>query len=175
MPMTKNKKSEVVEEISVSLDNATTVYLTNYSGLTVAQTNDLRRRFREAGIEYKVLKNTLVRRAMEQRGGFDEIFPHLNGPTAVAFSQEPAAPARVIKKFLKDKNIERPEFKAAYVDGAVFAGATLDTLAALKSKSELVGDVIGLLLSPMSNVVSALQAQGGNIVGAIKTISEREG
>lgn len=174
MPMTRDQKTAVVDEISEKLSQASTVYLTNYSGLTVAQANELRSRFRESGIEFRVLKNTLVRLAMERLGGFDDIFDQLNGPTGVAFSNEPAAPARVIKKFLSDNTtLTLPELKAAFVDGAVYDGASLDVLAALKSKEELIGDIIGLLLSPITNVVGALQAQGGNLVGALKTIAER--
>ena len=175
MPMTKDQKTAAVEAITGRIEGTPAVYLTNYSGLTVAQANELRGRFREAGVEFKVLKNTLVRLAMERLGGYDDLFEHLNGPTAVAFSDEPAAPARVIKKFLDDnKDVERPELKAAYIDGAFYGAGTLDVLAALKSKDELVGDIIGLLLSPATNIVGALQAQGQNLVGAIKTISERE-
>jgi large subunit ribosomal protein L10 len=177
MPMTKDQKAVVVEEISEILKENSTVYLTHYSGLTVKQANDLRTRFRKEGVEFKVLKNTLVRLAMERLGGYDEIYDHLNGPTGVAFSEEPAAPARVIKGFLKDNaNLEMPQVRAAFIDGAVFAGSQqLDALASLKSKKELVGDIIGLLMSPATTVIGALQAQGGNIVGAIKTIAEREG
>lgn len=175
MPMTKDEKTTAVEQISEMLSQSTTVYLTNYSGLTVAQANELRTRFRDSGVDFRVLKNTLVRLAMEGIGGFEEVYDYLNGPTAVAFSDEPAAPAKVIKKFLSDNgNLTLPELKAAYIDGAVYGSDALDVLASLKSKDELIGDVIGLLLSPMSNVISALQAQGGNIVGALKTIAERE-
>lgn len=174
MPMNRDQKSAVVDEITEKLSGANTVYLTNYSGLTVAQANELRSRFRDSGVEFKVLKNTLVRLAMERIGGFEGIFDHLHGPTGVAFSNEPAAPARVIKKFLSDNaTLELPEVKAAFVDGAVYGTGSLDALASLKSKDEILGDVIGLLLSPMTNVVGALQAQGGNLVGALKTIAER--
>lgn len=174
MPMTRDQKTAAVEEISEKLSQASTVYLTNYSGLTVAQANELRARFRESGVEFRVLKNTLVRLAMQQIGGYDDVFDHLNGPTGVAFSNDPATPARVIKKFLSDNSaLERPEVKAAFVDGAVYGEGSLDILASLKSKDELIGDILGLLLSPMTNVVGALQAQGGNIVGALKTIAER--
>ncbi len=175
MPLTKEQKAQSVEEIASLLQNAPTVYLTNYSGLTVAQSNELRKRFREAGIKYHVLKNTLVRLAMDRIGGYDEVYEHLNGPTAVAFSEEPAAPARVLKKFLQDQNLQLPELKAAYVDGAVYGGGSLETLASLKSKQDLIGDIIGLLLSPMTNVVGGLQAQGSNLIGILKTISEKEG
>lgn len=174
MPLTKNQKATAVEDIKALLESSPTVYVTNYSGLTVAQSNELRNRFREAGVRYQVLKNTLVRLAMERIGGYDELYAHLNGPTAVAFSEEPSAPARVIKKFLQDKNIELPELRAAYVDGSVYGPGTLETLASLKSKEELIGDILGLLLSPMTNVVGGLQAQGSNLLGILKTISEKE-
>ncbi len=174
MPMTKQKKVTNVEEISQRLEQSPTIYLTNYSGLTVAQADDLRNRFRKEGVDFKVLKNTLVRLAMERKGGYDELFDRLNGPTAIAFSEEPSAPARVMKKFLQEKNLDRPSLKAAYIDGAIYFEDALDVLASLKSKQELIGDIVGLLLSPMANVVGALQAQGQNIVGVLKTLSERE-
>jgi large subunit ribosomal protein L10 len=172
--MNRDQKSAVVDEISERLSQVSTIYLTNYSGLTVAQANELRARFRASGVDFKVLKNTLVRLAMQRIGGYDDVFEHLNGPTGVVFSNDPATPARVIKKFLSDNGtLELPEVKAAYIDGAVYGGGSLDVLASLKSKNEIIGDVIGLLLSPMTNVVGALQAQGGNIVGALKTLAER--
>lgn len=174
MPMTKDEKATAVDEIVELLEKTPTIYLTNYSGLTVAQANDLRNRLREAGVGYRVLKNTLVRLAMERLGGYDEVVPYLHGPTAVAFTEEPAAPARVIKKFIQDANIELPELKAAYIDGAVYGGDALDVLASLKSKDELIGDILGLLLAPITNVVGGLQAQGSNLLGILKTISEKE-
>lgn len=174
MPLTKEQKAASVEEISALLDQSTTVYLTNYSGLTVAQSNELRKRFREAGVKYHVLKNTLVRLAMDRKGGYEGVYEHLNGPTAVAFSEEPSTPARVLQQFLRDQNLTLPELKAAYIDGAIYGSDALETLTKLKSKNELIGDILGLLLSPMTNVVGALQAQGSNLLGAIKTISEKE-
>jgi large subunit ribosomal protein L10 len=175
MPMTRDQKAEAVEEITGKLQQVNTVYLTNPSGLTVAQANELRRRFREGNIEFKVLKNTLVRLAMERIGGYDEVFQHLNGPTGVAFSGEPATPARILKKFLEENNLERPEFKAAYVDGAVYGTGSLEVLTKLKSKEDIIGGIISLLMSPMANVVGALQAPGGTLAGALKTLAEREG
>lgn len=175
MPMTKDQKTAAVAEITEKLSQTSTIYLTNCSGLTVAQANDLRALFRESGIEFRVLKNTLVRLAMESVGGFDEILDKLSGPTAVAFAGEPAAPARVIKRFLeKNATLELPKLKGAFIDGSVYEADALDVLASLKSKDELIGDIIGLLLSPITNVVGALQAQGNNLVGALKTIAERE-
>jgi large subunit ribosomal protein L10 len=175
MAMTKEQKVQAVEEISEKLATHPTIYLTDYSGLSVAQTNELRGRFRKAGIEFKVLKNTLVRLAMERKGGYEEIYEQLNGPTALAFCEEPAAPARTLRQFLTDKKLTSPQLKAAYIDGAVYFSESLDVLAALKSKDELLGDILGLVLSPMSNVIGGLQAQGQNLVGVLQTIAEKEG
>lgn len=170
--MNREHKAAAVEEITERLKNANAVYLTNYQGLTVSQSNALRDKFRAAGIEFKVLKNTLLRRAMQDIGGYDEVFEYLHGATAVAFTTDPAAPARILKDFIKDN--DKLGFKAAYVDGAVFGEKQLEALTTLKSREELIGDVIGLLLAPASNVIGALQAQGSNILGILKTISERE-
>lgn len=171
--MTRNEKTAAVEEITGLLEGTPTVYITNYSGLTVAQANDLRGRFREEGIQFRVLKNTLVRLAMEKIGGYDGLLDHLHGPTAVAFAEEPSAPARVMKKFLSDSNTEKPELKAAYIDGAFYGPDALDVLASLKSKDELIGDIVGLLLSPASNIVGAIQSPAQTLAGAIRTIAEK--
>ena len=174
MPLTKEQKQEALGQIAGQLEAANTVYLTDYQGLSVAQANGLRRAFREADIDFKVLKNTLLRRAMEDKGGFDELFEQLNGPTAVAFTNDPASPAKVLKKFLKDTDGDVPRFKGAYIDGAIYPEGQLDALATLKSKDELVSDILGLLLAPITNVARALGAQGAGLAGVIQQISEKE-
>ena len=174
MPMTKSAKEAVVDEIAQTLESRTVVYLTNYSGLSVAQANELRNRFRENGVDYKVYKNTLIRLAMERLGGYDDMIDQLHGPTAVAFSEEPAAPAKVMKKFVSDESVERPELKAAYVDGAFYAADALDMLASLKSKDELLSDILGLLQAPVKNIVGAIQTPGRTLAGAIRSIAEKE-
>ena len=174
MPLTQLQKREALGAITEQLDAANTVYLTDYQGLTVAQANGLRRAFRAADIEFKVLKNTLLKRAMEEKGGFDELFDQLNGPTAIALSNDPAAPAKVLKKFLADNALEIPRFKGAYIDGAVYGEGNLDVLANLKSKDELVADILALLLAPITNVASALGSQGAGLASIIKQISEGE-
>ena len=174
MPLTREQKAAAVDVIADHLEAAPAIYLTDYKGLTVEQANDLRRRFREAGVEFKVVKNTLLRLAMERLGGYDELYDHLHGPTAMALSEEPAAPARVIKKFTEDSRLELPELKVAYVDGAVYPGAQLDALASLKSKDELLGDIVGLLMAPITNVIGAMQAQGANLAAILQTIMEAE-
>ena len=175
MPLTKEQKTAAVDEIVGLIENVPTVYLTDYAGLSVAQATELRNRFREEGVDFKVVKNTLLKLAMERLGGFDDLLGSLKGPTAIAFTTEPATPARVIKKFVKDAKTEAPTLKAAFIDGAVFQADALDVLASLKSKSELVGEIVGLLNAPISNVIGALQAPGSNLVSVVKTIAEREG
>jgi large subunit ribosomal protein L10 len=172
MAMNKTQKAATVDQLVEKLEQTPTIYLTNYTGLTVEQATDLRTQFRAAGVEYKVIKNTMLRLAMERIGGYDELFDHLHGPTAVAFAEEPSAPGRVIKKYLSDKKTDIPALKGAHIDGAVYHADALEVLANLKSKTELLGEIITLLQSPITNVVGALQAQGGNLVGAIKTIAE---
>lgn len=173
MPLTKTQKTAAVAEIVELLKGSPIVYLTDFDGLTVAQVTRLRNEFRENGVRYKVVKNTLLKLAMEEIGGFDGLYGHLSGPTAVALSSEPAAAARVIQKFTKDLNIERPEFKAAYVDGAVYERGSLDVLASLKSREEIVGDIAGLLMSPLRNVVGSLSSAGSTLVAALQTIAEK--
>lgn len=170
--MKKEHKAVVIEEITERLKNSNAVYLTSFQGMTVSQSNDLRDKFRAAGIEFKVLKNTFVRRAMDSLGGYEGVYTFLNGTTAVAFTSDPAAPARVLKDFIKTN--DKLQFKVAYVDGAVFESSHLEALTTLKSKDELIGEIVGLLLSPITNVVGALQSGGSNIMGILKTISEKE-
>lgn len=172
MALTKDQKIKAVEEITELLDKSPIIYITNYSGLDVVQAGELRGRFREMGVQYKVVKNTLLKRAMDAKGGFDELYEHLNGPTAVAFSEDPAAPARVIKKYIADTRGELPQLKIAYVDGAVYQADALETLAALKSQEELIGDIVGLLLSPITSIVGGIEAPASTIAGAIRAIAE---
>lgn len=174
MPLTREQKQEALADIQATLAEASTVYLTDYKGLTVDQANQLRRAFREADVQFRVLKNTLLRRAMEEQGGFDDLLDQLNGPTAVAFTNDPASPAKVMKKFLEDTGGELPRFKGAFVEGAIYEEGQLDALAALKSKDELIADILGLLMAPINNVASALNAQGAGLASVIQQISEKE-
>lgn len=174
MPLTREQKAEVVDEIEEQIEGTPTIYLTDYQGLTVSESNELRGRFRAADVEYKVMKNTLMRLALERIDGLEELRDHLSGPTAVALSEEPAAPARVIKDFKEDAGTEVPKLKVAYVDGDLYPADALDTLAALKSRSELIGEIVSLLQAPLANVAGALQGQGEQLAGSIQAIAERE-
>jgi large subunit ribosomal protein L10 len=173
MPKTRAQKAEIIDEIGEKLDQYSILYLTNYAGLDVAQTNELRGRFREAGVEFKVTKNTLAKMALDDVEGMDALEDHFSGPTAVAFSEDPAKPARVLKDFLEDEEVERPELKVAWVEGDMYEGAdALNALADLKSREELIGDIVGLLLAPAQNIVGALQGPGQTLAGAIQSIGE---
>ncbi len=175
MAMTREQKAEAIKELAEKLEQTPVIYLTDYVGLTVEQANNLRSAFRKSGVEFRVVKNTLLKRAMDQLGGYDELYGALRGSTAVAFSEEPSAPGRVLRDFLRDSKLEIPSLKGAHVDGAVYGDSALETLAELKSKDELLGDILALLMSPMTNVIGAVQAQGSNLVGAIKEIANKEG
>ena len=167
------QKKAVVEDITGNLQKANALYLVNYSGISVDQVNTLRALFREEGITYKVYKNTLMERAMKEVGGYDSAFEHLEEQNAFIFTDEDLGkPAKILKKYIKENN--KPEFKMAIIEGQVFKSDQLDQLAALKSKNEIIGDIMGLLLSPIQNVISGLQAQGSNILGAVKEIAEKE-
>lgn len=171
MPTLAEKKA-VVEEITENLNEAGAIYVTNYSGMSVSEINDLRGEFFKGDITFKVYKNTLVKRAMEDAGGYDDLYPHLVEQNGFVFVEEElAAPAKIINKF--NEEIQKPKFKAALIDGDYYGEDELATLAAMKSKSEVIGDIVGLLLAPVSNIASALQAPGKSIAGAIETIAEQ--
>lgn len=166
------EKQAVLDEIAEKLESSSALYITNYSGMSVPEVNELRGAFRKGDIRFKVYKNKLVKLAMEKVGGYDDIIPSLVEQNAFAFVEEElSAPAKVLKDFIKDNN--KPQFKAAMVDGDFYGEDKLDVLAAMKSKNEIIGDILGLLMAPLSNVVGALNSQGSNLVGAVKTIAEK--
>ncbi len=170
---TKADKQAVVDELVEDLTNSEALYIAQYTGMSVANINELRGKFREQGIKYKVYKNTLVRRAMDQVGGYDNLSDKLENQNAFIFTKEDLGqPAKILKKFIEGN--KKPSFKLAYIEGQVFDSNQLDALASMKSKQEVIGDIVGLLLSPVSNIVSALQSQGSNILGAVKQIADKD-
>ncbi len=175
--MTKAEKTAVIEGLKEKFGDSNFFYVTDASELTVETTSQLRRLCFEKGIEIKVLKNTLVRKALEsfpEEKNYAGLMDALKGPTAIMFTETANAPAKLIKEFRKDN--EKPVLKAAYIDQDVFFGDDqIEALANLKSKEELIGEVITLLQSPAKNVISALKSSGSTIAGIIKTLSEREG
>lgn len=167
------KKAEI-DELQTKFAKYGNVYITDASSLTVAEINALRRSCFKNGIEMRVAKNTLIKKAMEAHNpeAYKEIYDALHGPTYLLFSDVSNAPAKVIKDFRKDK--ERPILKGAWIESSVFMGdKTLKELVALKSKNELLGEIIGLLQSPAKNVVSALQSGGNKLSGLLKALENR--
>jgi large subunit ribosomal protein L10 len=173
--MNKQEKDQVIADLKDKFDNSAYIYFTDASSMTVEEVNKLRRMCFNKGIKMTVVKNKLARKAMEALGEerkFAPVFAALAGPTAIMLTDTANAPAKLIKEFRADG--KRPALKAAYIDSDVFFGEeSLDALIALKSKEELVGDVIMLLQSPARNVISALQSGGNKIAGLLKTLEER--
>lgn len=172
--MNKDQKAQYIDDLAGELSNANIFYLADTSELTVETINQLRRRCFQSGIELRVVKNTLLAKAMERVEGRDygQLSEVLGGPTSIMFSEVGNVPAKLIKEFRK-KN-DKPILKGAYIDEAVFIGDNqLDALESLKSREELLGEIIGLLQSPAKNVLSGLQSGGNKIAGILKTLEER--
>ncbi|MDJ1480126.1 50S ribosomal protein L10 [Cytophagaceae bacterium YF14B1] len=177
--MTREEKAVIIQELTEKFQEKPFFYIMDASGMTVAQVNAFRRMCFEKGIEYRVVKNTLIRKALERIEGDFTPFNDtvLTGFSGVLFSNESGkAPAALIKEFRKKSGKDKPVFKGASVDASLFIGeSSLETLYTLKSKNELIGEIVGLLQSPAKNVVSALQSGGNKLAGIVKTLQEREG
>ena len=171
--MTREEKSKVIEELTAQLTENSNIYLTDISGLNAGATSDLRRACFKANVKLAVVKNTLLEKAMEASDReFGDLPSTLKGNTSVMYSETGNAPAKVIKAFRKKS--EKPLLKGAFIEEAVYLGDDqLDMLVDIKSREELIGDIIGLLQSPAKNVVSALQSGGNKLSGILKTLSEK--
>ena len=173
--MTKEQKNEVIEALKEKFSQYSNFYVTNTEALTVSQIGKLRRICFNKNVEMKVAKNTLIKKALESlnEGRFSNVFDSLHGVTALMFSENAKEPALIISDFRKESKGELPLLKAAFVDGDVFAGNNqLEALKTLKSKNDLIGEIIGLLQSPAKNVISALNA-GGKLASLVKALEER--
>lgn len=175
--MTKAEKTAAIEALKETFAETDFFYVTDASELSVAEVNDFRRLCYEKGIQMKVYKNTLIQKALEaapEEKNYQGIINVLKGPTAVLFAETANAPARILKEFRQTH--EKPVLKAAYIETGVYTGDDqIEVLSKLKSKEELVGDVIGLLQSPAKNVIGSLQSGGQKLSGLLQTLSEREG
>ncbi|MEH6766033.1 50S ribosomal protein L10 [Aequorivita antarctica] len=173
--MTREEKSQVIETLTAQLSDNANIYLADISGLDAGNTTNLRRACFKAGVQLAVVKNTLLKKAMESSDkDFGELTGILKGNTSLMFSETGNAPAKVIKEFRRKS--DKPLLKGAYIQESIYVGDNqLDNLVDLKSKDELVGEIIGLLQSPAKNVISALKSGGNTIAGLVKTLSEREG
>ncbi len=173
--MLKSDKGILIQELKDKFENTSFFYVTDASTLTVEKINKLRRTCFEKGVEIKMVKNTLAKKAMDQLDesrNFSAIFDALKGQSTIIFSHDSKLPATIIKEFRGKTS--KPELKAAYIDSDVFYGDDqLEILIKLKSKGELVGEIIGLLQSPAKNVISGLKSGGAKIAGILKTLEER--
>jgi large subunit ribosomal protein L10 len=171
--MKKEDKSTVIGQIAATIEEYSNFYLTNISTLNAADTSNIRRECFKENIKLVVVKNTLFKKALEQAGSdFSQLNVALKGNTAVMFSNNANGPAKLIKSFSKRKDL--PKLKAAYVQEGFYIGEeNLEILFSIKSKKELIGDVIALLQSPAKNVISALSSGGQTIHGVLKTLIDR--
>lgn len=171
--MKREEKELIIDSIVDNLNKYNCFYLTDISTLTVEKTNQLRRLCFNKEVKLNVAKNTLIRKALEKlEGDYTSLFPALKGSTAIMYSDTGNVPAKLIKEFRKTS--ERPLLKGAWIDSSVFVGDNqLDALVALKSKNELIADIIALLQSPAKNVISGLQSGGQKLSGILKTLEER--
>jgi large subunit ribosomal protein L10 len=171
--MTRQEKSQVIETLTAQLQENPIIYVADISGLNAGDTSNLRRACFKAGVKLAVVKNTLLAKAMESSDKeFGELSGTLKGSTSLLFSETGNAPAKVIKEFRKKS--DKPVLKGAYVEEAIYIGDDqLENLVNIKSKEELIGDIIGLLQSPAKNVISALKSGGNTLSGLVKTLSEK--
>jgi len=171
--MKREEKEIIVNNLVEQLNNSTHFYLTDTSELNAESTSLLRRKCFENNIQMLVVKNTLLKRALEQSEfELEELYDVLKGPTAIMFTETGNVPAKMIKEFRK--KFEKPIIKAAYVEESVYSGGDLlETLVNVKSKEELLGDLIGLLQSPMKNVISQLNSGSNTLTGVLETLSNK--
>lgn len=172
--MTREEKAQVIQDLTIQLADNATIYLADISGLNAQSTSDLRRAAFKANVKMNVVKNTLLVKAMEaSEKDFGDLSTVLKGNTSIMVAEQSNAPAKLIKNFRKKS--DKPLLKGAYIEEEVYIGdEQLDALVAIKSKEELIGDVIALLQSPAKNVISGLKSGGGKLAGIIKTLSEKE-
>lgn len=171
--MNKADKTQIIEELKDKFSKASAFYIADTGGLTVQEVNKLRRLCFESGVEMRVAKNTLIYKALEAANKHSQLEAVLKGETSLFFSHLANAPAKIIKTFRKDK--DKPILKAACIESSIYIGHEhVETLANLKSKNELIEEVITLLQSPVKNVLGALLSGKTKLAGIVKTLSEKE-
>ncbi|PID91561.1 MAG: 50S ribosomal protein L10 [Bacteroidetes bacterium] len=172
--MRREEKDMIIDDLAQRLDETKHFYLTDISELNAEETSSLRRKCFEKEISLLVVKNTLLRKAMEKsEGDYEDLYDVLKNSTSIMFCETGNVPAKLIKEFRKTK--EKPVLKAAFVEESIYVGdEQLEALANIKSKDELLGDLAMLLQSPAKNLASALASSGSKLAGALKTLSEKE-
>ena len=173
--MKKEDKSTIIKQLESTISEYAHFYLADIGGLNAAATTELRKDCYKQDIKLLVVKNTLLQKALENSSiDFSELYGSLKGETSLMLSNTGNAPAKLIKSFSKASKSKKPILKAAYVEVSFYIGENqLEALVNVKSRNELLGEIIGLLQSPAKNVVSALQSGGTTIHGLLKTLGER--
>ena len=171
--MKRDRKEQIVQEVAEKINKSQGIYLTEFQGLSVAKMSELRREFRKVGVEYRVVKNTLIKQALKDLAGADKLAPGLKGTTAVAFGfDDPVAPAKVIRKFSKTN--EMLKFKMASIDGVVFGPDQLPILSEMLTKTENIGRAAGLINGVVSSVPMVVNAVMRNLVCALDQIAKQK-
>ncbi len=174
--MKRSEKETIINSLTEQINSSSHFYLTDIETLDAEKTSSLRRLCFDRDVKLMVVKNTILRKALESsEKNVDEIYDVLKGNTSVMFTETGNVPAKLIQEFRKKTKSEKPVLKAAYVEESVYIGEDqLDVLATLKSREELIGDIIGLLQSPAKNVISALQSAGNTLTGVLKTLGDKK-
>lgn len=171
--MERQQKEQIIVEVAETASRARGMFFTDFSGLTVEQATELRREFRKSGIEYKVVKNTFIRKALERLGGFDKVFSSLAGPTGVAFTfEDPVAPAKIIQKFA-DKH-KKLSLKVCVLEGEVYEGSRLVEIASIPTRTELIAAILGSIESPLAGVPGAIQAVVRELVSVVDEVGKKK-
>ncbi len=172
--MRRDEKESIIDGLKEQINHASHFYLADISNLNAADTSNLRRKCFESNVNLVVVKNTLLRKALEQSDGkFEGLYDSLKNSTSIMFCETGNVPAKLIRDFRKGH--DRPVLKAAWVEESIYLGdEQLDLLSSLKSKNELIGDVLALLQGPMTNLLSVMQSGGNNLAGVLKTLAEKE-
>ncbi len=171
--MNKTEKAEIIANFAEKFQNTPALYLIDYTGITVEEVNELRREFRKSKVEYKVIKNTLAKRAIDEANKFDKLKDYFVGMTSVAISSDdPVAAAKIIKKY-KDK-FNKLDLKACYIESSFYDGSKLNEIASLPTKPEIISGILGSLQSPISGIVGSINAVMRDLVGVLDAIANKK-
>ncbi|MFZ1082147.1 MAG: 50S ribosomal protein L10 [Candidatus Kryptoniota bacterium] len=170
--MKRNEKEQVVAEVAEMMSNSSSLFFTDFGGMTVAQSNDLRREFQKNGVKYRVVKNTLIKKAMLTSSSDEAAFKYLVGQTGIAFGiDDPVTPAKVLKKFF-DKN-QKPTTKAFVIEKQIFEGKKLAEFASMPSKPEMIGAILGCLQSPIAGIAGSISAVMRDLVAVLDAVEKK--
>jgi len=171
--MKRSEKEQIVAEVKEKAGKASGLYFADFTGITVEEISELRREFRKSGVDYRVVKNTLARKALAELSGLERVMDHLRQPTAIAFGyDDPVAPARIIKKF-RDKS-SKLNVKVCIVENRVYEGAEIDRIAKLPNKKELMAGIVRAVAAPASGIVGAINAVMRDLVGVVDAIEKKK-